>query len=81
MDALVVPLLKKMTEGGPESLSAALLLIVVGLILALRMARSDFKAKEKHLDEVIENYYEAIMKMADAVKSIEIVLAEMKGKL
>lgn len=81
MDTIIEKLITILFGGGPQAISA-FLLIVVGLLIYERMRLlKEITKKDDKIDKIIDDYYKGNMTLTEALNSLKMVLYEIKGKL
>jgi hypothetical protein len=81
VDAILEKLIMILFGGGPQAISAFLLLVVGLLFLERRRLLNEITKKDDKIDKIIDDYYKGNMTLTEALNSLKMVLYEIKGKL
>lgn len=81
MEAILEKLLTMLFGGGPQAISAILLLVVGLLFFERQRLLKEITKKDDKIDKIIDDYYKGNMTLTEALNSLKMVLYEIKGKL
>ena len=81
MDTIIEKLLLALFNGGPQAISAVLVLVIGLLFMERRRLLKEITKKDDKIDKIIDDYYKGNMTLTEALNSLKMVLYEIKGKL
>jgi hypothetical protein len=81
VESIIEKLVTILFSGGPQAISAFLLLVVGLLFLERQRLLKELTKKDDKIDKIIDDYYQGNMTLTEALNSLKFVLYEIKGKL
>lgn len=81
MEEIVKMLFAAVLTGGPGAIIGLLLAFIGLLIWDRRSLVNKIDAKEAKIEKIIEDYHHGNITITQALHSLQILLAEIKGKL
>lgn len=81
MEEMVTQLFNLVLSGGTNSITAILMLVIIGFILDRRRQLAEMEKKDAKVDKIIADYYEGNTTLTEALNDLRMVLVEIKGRL
>lgn len=81
MEELFTVGLTALLSGGPGAVMILLVAIIGWLLLDRKSLKDENIRKDAKFDKILDDYYRGNITITEALNSLKIVLAEIKGKL